>query len=53
MISAAALFLRMPGRNRPNRLQIISLMLADGEGLIVPRRLRQILNDARRRPVRA
>ena len=36
-------------RNRPNRLQIVSMTLADGEELIVGRRLRQILNDARKR----
>jgi len=40
-------------RNRPNRLQIVSMTLGDGEELIVGRRLRQILNDARKRSVRA
>ena len=40
------------GRNRPNRLQIVSMTLEDGEELIVGRRLRQILGDARRKSQR-
>jgi hypothetical protein len=40
-------------RNRPNRLQIVSMTLADGEELIVGRRLRQILSDARKRSAQA
>jgi hypothetical protein len=41
-----------PGRKaterRPDRLQIISMTMKDGEELIVGRRLREILNTASR-----
>lgn len=37
------------GHNRPNRLQIVSMTLQAGEELILGRRLRQILNDARKK----
>lgn len=37
-----------PRRERPNRLQIISMTLQPGEELIVGRRLREVLNEARR-----
>ena len=40
---------RKPAPRRPDRLQIISMTLQDGEELIVGRRLREILNNARKK----
>jgi seryl-tRNA(Sec) selenium transferase len=37
-----------PRRERPNRLQIISMTLQPGEDLIVGKRLREVLNEARK-----
>jgi L-seryl-tRNA(Ser) seleniumtransferase len=38
-----------PRPDRPNRLQIVSMTMQEGEDLIVGRRLRDILNDARKK----
>ena len=40
---------RKPTERRPDRLQIISMTMKDGEELIVGRRLRDILTQARRK----
>lgn len=39
---------RKPTERRPDRLQIISMTMKDGEELIVGRRLREVLNNANR-----
>jgi L-seryl-tRNA(Ser) seleniumtransferase len=37
----------------PNKLEIVSMTLQDGEDLIVGKRLRQILNEAKNQAQRA